>query len=85
MGFAKDVLSKECVENSWEFSSYRRIAEESFTCLPSYPCLTCDATDVPNANGSPMLTRPAFILAAICLQTEMLMRSTSLLAAAVPL
>lgn len=85
MGFAKDMLSKECMENSREFSSYRGIAEEGFTCLPSHPCLTCDAADVPSANRSPLLTRPTFILAAVCLQTEMLTRTSSLLAAAVPL
>lgn len=85
MGFAKDVLSKECVGNSQEFNSYRGRAEEGLTCLPSHPCLTCDAADVPSANCSPLLTRAAFILAAICLQTEMLTRSSSPLAAAVPL
>jgi len=79
MGFAKDMLSQECMETSQEFSSYQGIAEEDFTRLPSHPCLTCDAADVPGANSS-----PAFIPAAICLQTEKLVRSSSLLAA-VPL
>lgn len=74
------------MENSREFGSYRGIAEEGFTHLPSHPCLTHDAADVPRANSSPLLARPEFVLAAvICLQTGMLMRSSSLLAAAVPL
>lgn len=57
---------------------------QRFSCLP-FHCLLHDIAHVAGASSSPVLKRPALLLAAVCLQTEMLTMSSSLLAAAVPL
>lgn len=82
MGFARVMLSKERMGNSQEFILLQSNGRGRVHLSALPPSLTCDATDMPSANSSPLLPRPTVPLAAICLQTERLTRSISLLAAA---